>query len=259
MRVVAHIDTEAHPITDPAFSDRCKAILDERGALVLEGFFRPAAIEQIISDVMLQRDDVFYAASTHNVYLTPPSDQFADDHAFNRQVVSSKGLIADDQIPPDSPLREVYESPEFRAFLCAVIGVDAIYPYADSLSSINVHFADAGRELGWHFDNSAFAVTMLLQKPEGGGRFEYVADVRDADAGEMGFERVAAALDGTAVTATLDFEPGALVLFRGRNALHRVTSTVGDTTRLLTVFAFNEKPDVQLSNSALRTFFGRTS
>lgn len=122
-----------------------------------------------------------------------------------------------------------------------------------------VHFADAGRELGWHFDNSAFAVTMLLQAPAAGGVFEYVPAVRDAEAGDMAFERVGAVLDGTEEVQRLHFTPGALVLFRGRNALHRVTPVEGDTTRLLVVFAYNEEPGITLSESARTTFYGRTA
>ncbi len=255
--MVAHVDTEKHPIGDADYAIRCKAVLDQTGALVLDGFFRAESIEQIVAESLARETDVFYAGSTHNVYLTAPDPTLADDHPFNRQVASSKGLIADDQIPTDSPLREVYDSAEFRSFLCGVLGIDEIHAYDDSLSSINVHFADQGRELGWHFDNSAFAVTMLLQKPEGGGVFEYVPGVRDAD--EMGFDKVAATLDGTTDTSLLEFDPGALVLFRGRDALHRVTPTEGDTTRLLTVFAYNDQPGVKLSDSALKTFFGRTS
>jgi hypothetical protein len=49
------------------------------------------------------------------------------------------------------------------------------------LSSINVHYADEGQELGWHFDNSEFAITLLLQAPQSGGQFEYVRDLRDAE------------------------------------------------------------------------------
>lgn len=253
-----HIDTDAHPISDAKYRAACKSTLDERGALVLERFFRREAVGTIVAESLRRADEVFYAGSTHNVYLTPPDPERPDDHPFNRQVESSKGLIADDQVPADSPLRDVYDSLEFRAFLCAVLGIDSIFPYDDSLSSINVHFADAGRELGWHFDNSAFAVTMLLQAPEGGGRFEYVPNVRDADAGEMGFDQVADVLDGNTEPLVLEFDPGALVLFRGRNSLHRVTPTEGDTTRLLTVFAYNGEPGVKLSDSALMTFFGRT-
>ena len=58
---------------------------------------------------------------------------------------------------------------------------------------------------------------------------------------------------------TLDFEPGDLVLFRGRNAIHRVTPTEGGTTRLLVVFAYNDQPGVALSESARTTFYGRTA
>ena len=54
-------------------------------------------------------------------------------------------------------------------------------------------------------------------------------------------------------------DPGDLVLCRGRNAMHRVTPTEGSVTRLLVVFALNDRPDVALSDSALQTFYGRTA
>ena len=253
------IDAGRHPIDDADYIARCKEQLDREGALVLPAFFTPAAIERVVAESAHRRDEAYYADSSHNVYLTPPDPSLAADHTFNRQVASSKGLIADDQIPADSPLRDVYESAEFRAFLCGVLGVDRLHPYADRLSSINVHFASEGQELGWHFDNSSFAVTMLLQAPDAGGVFEYVRDVRAADRGEMGYERVADVLDGREAVERLDIAPGDLVLFRGRDALHRVTPTEGETTRILVVFAFNDRPDVALSDSALATFYGRTS
>ena len=86
-----------------------------------------------------------------------------------------------DQIPDDSVLRELYESPAVRRFLGRILGIEVLHPYADELSSINVHFHRDGEELGWHFDNSSFAVTLLIQAPEAGGRFQYVPDLRDAD------------------------------------------------------------------------------
>ena len=253
------IDRRLHPLDDPDHRRRCREALDAEGALVLEGFFTADAVARVVADSSPREDEAYYAASTHNVYLTPSDPGLAADHPFNRQVASSKGLIADDQVSADSPLRAVYDDPAFRDFLCAVLGIDAVHPYADDLSSINVHFASEGRELGWHFDNSSFAVTMLLQAPEGGGAFEYVAGVRDASAGEMAYDTVGAVLDGDHPVETLAFAPGGLVLFRGRNAMHRVTPTVGAVTRLLVVFAFNDRPGVALSDSALRTFYGRTA
>jgi hypothetical protein len=253
------INQARHPIGDAAYAKACGAQLDAAGALVLAEFFSAEAIARIIEESAHREADAFYAKSTHNVYLTPPDPELDVEHPLNRQIVSSKGLIADDQVPLESSLREVYEDATFRAFLCGVLGIDELYPYADKLSSINVHFAAEGMELGWHFDNSSFAVTMLLQAPEAGGVFEYVPAVRDADSGDMAYARGGEVLDGTEPVQILDFEPGDLVLFRGRDALHRITPTEGSITRMLVVFAFNDQPGIGLSNSALMTFYGRTS
>lgn len=253
------LDTERHPISDPEYARECADRLAIDGVLVLHGFFTERAVAQAVAESAGREDEAFYASSTHNVYLTDPEPSLAPDHPFNRQVESTKGLLADDQLPADSPLRALYGDATVRSFLCAVLGIAEIHPYADTLSSINVHFASAGRELGWHFDNSSFAVTMLLQAPVAGGVFEYVPAVRDTERGDQGFDQVAAVLDGRARVRTLQHGPGDLVLFRGRDALHRVTPTEGPVTRILVVFAFNAEPDVALSASALRTFYGRTA
>ena len=51
---------------------------------------------------------------------------------------------------------------------------------------------------------------------------------------------------------------GTLVLFRGRNALHRVTPNASDRTRMPAVLASNAQPGISLSEAARMTFYGRT-
>lgn len=70
-------------------------------------------------------------------------------------MISTKGCITDDAIAAESPLRQLYNDALFKSFLCEVLGEEALYPYADPLSSINLHYAPNGQELGWHFDNSS--------------------------------------------------------------------------------------------------------
>ena len=53
-----------------------------------------------------------------------------------------------------------------------------MFPYKDTLSSINVHFARMGEELGWHFDNSSFAITLMINDVSVGGEFEYTQPIR---------------------------------------------------------------------------------
>lgn len=251
--------SESHLINDAEFAAACRAQLDAAGALVLRSFFTPEAIALAAKESVDLENSAFYSNATHNVYLTAADPDLPADHPYNRPVISNKGLIADDLIAADSPLREIYEDSGLRSFLRAVLDMEAVHPYPDKLSSIVISVAGDGMELGWHFDTSASSVTMLLQSPVEGGVFEYVPNVRDAEAGDMAFEAVGQVLDGCISEHTLDFEPGDLVLFRGRNALHRVTPVEGEATRALVIFAFNERPDASMSEEALMTFFGRVA
>lgn len=253
------VNLDDFPLRDTGFRSDCKHTLDESGALVMPGFLTSDAVEAVQREGRERQDLAYYTVDDHNIYLTPADPDYAEEHPRNRLISSSKGCITDDQVAADSVLRTLYNDPTFREFLCIVLGEDSLYPYADTLSSINLHYASEGQELGWHFDNSSFAITLLIQEPVGGGAFEYVKDVRDADSGEMNFELAADVLDGRTLTTSLAMSAGTLVLFRGRNSMHRVTPTRGDRTRMLVVLAYNTEPGISLSESARMTFYGRLS
>ena len=251
------VDHSAYPLDDPNFISTCKSALDQSGVLVLADFILPDALQTIASEAAAKQDKAYFCTQQHSVYLTPANPNFDADHPANAQVTSSKGCICDDLVGMQSPLRTLYDADAFRSFVKAVTGEAALHPYADPLSSINIHYAHRGQELGWHFDNSSFAITLLIQKPEAGSRFEYVKNLRDADAGEMNYDAVGALLAGHTEPEVLSMEPGTLVLFRGRNSIHRVSPNESDRTRMLAVLAYNSKPGVALSESARMTFYGR--
>ena len=248
---------DLHPLADADWRRECREQLNQHGALVLRQFLQPAALRSIIAEGEAQRHQAYHTVSKHNVYLMKADEAYSADHPRNRDVSSTKGCITDDLIAADSPLRQLYNDALFKGFLCDVLGETALYPYADPLSSINLHYAPDGQELGWHFDNSSFAITLLVQKPRAGGVFQYVKDLRNADAGEMNFDGVEAVLDQQRPVNALEIEAGDLVLFRGRNSLHRVTPTEGDITRMLAVLAYNTQPGIALSETARMTFYGR--
>ena len=81
--------------------------------------------------------------------------------------------------------------------------------------------------------------------------------MRDADNGEMNYQGVSEVLSGQRTPKVLDATPGTLTMFRGRNAMHRVTPTRGDTTRMLVVLAYDSQQGIELSESARMTFYGR--
>ena len=251
------VDLSLYPLQDIEFRANSKHSLDKNGVLVMPDFLRATAVEAIQREGKEQQNLAYYTITDHNIFLTPPDPTYASDHPRNRLVSSSKGCITDDQIPPTSALNTLYDAEEFREFLCTVLGEDDLHEYADKMSSINLHYADEGQELGWHFDNSSFAITLMIQTPDEGGVFEYVKDVRDADSDDMNYDDCGKVLAGEVAVQTLTMDAGALVLFRGRNSMHRVTPAKGLRTRMLVVMAYNAEPGITLSESARMTFYGR--
>ncbi len=251
------VNLKSCPLSSIDFANQCQQKLFYTGVLLLPKFLLPEALNQTIKEAQAQAHLAYFTKNTHNIYLSEPDTSLPEDHIFNRQVKSSKGCITTDQIQSKSGLHVIYNNSIFKKFIAHVVQENAIYPYADPLSGINIHYARKGEELGWHFDNSSFAITLLLQAPKEGGAFQYVTDLRKNNSEEMDFEGVEAVLNNKTPVKTLNMEEGTLVLFRGLNSLHRVTPTIGNRTRILVVLAYNNKPGVSLSETARMTFFGR--
>jgi hypothetical protein len=51
--------------------------------------------------------------------------------------------------------------------------------------------------------------------------------------------------------------PGDLLLFRGHESMHRVTPTVGDTPRMLSVLSYDLVPNKMLNEYTRMKFYGR--
>ena len=117
--------------------------------------------------------------------------------------------------------------------------------------------ANEGQELGWHFDNSSFAITLLIQSPIRGGVFEYIPKIRNKRKRIENYARLKEVLEGLEKPKSLEFLPGTLVLFKGENSIHRVTPVIGEVSRILVVLAYNSDPGISLSEKARMTFYGR--
>ena len=253
----ALINIRQHRLTDRAWLTTKMQELAAEGAVQMQGFLMPEALAALQSEAAAGLKNAYFKPQTHNIYLDTGDNSLTADHVRNRRLTSSKGCITDDQIAEASVLKQIYHHPDFIAALCFILGEAALYPYADSLSSVNIHYARQGEELNWHFDNSSFAVTLMIQPARAGGAFEYVRDVRDADSGEMGFDKAKAVLEGQHDVDRLSLAAGDLLLFRGRNSLHRVTPVADDSVRHLAVLAYNSQPGISLSETAQKTFYGR--
>jgi len=250
------INLEQHPIQESDYSKSCKDQLDSTGALVMEDFLNSDTVEFLQNEAREVRPLAYFCHQNHNAYLLDPDPDFPAEHIRNLEQVSDKGCITHDQVPENSLLRTLYEWPDFRNFLKQVLG-EPVFPYADTLSSININYYEQGQQLGWHFDNASFAVTLMLQSPGQGGEFEYREMVRNCEKNDSAFADTEAVIKGKLQSKTLAIGDGSLVLFRGRNSLHRVAPVVSEHARILVTLNFNTEPGIMLSELARMAFFGR--
>ena len=262
-RLGSILDLERYPLHQPEspiyrkLIARARRELSLRGACVFEGFMRTASVARTLEEVDPLQANAFVCSQPHNVYLVDPDPAYSPLHARNRLVRSEKAIIADDELPSTSPLRAIYEWDRFRAFVCDALQIDRVFPFGDPLASVNINFYGAGQELGWHFDNSKFTVTIMLREAESGGAFEFAPNIRDDT--EAGFGVVDQILSGScAGVAELKQGPGALVLFKGSRSLHRVAPSFGDRPRTIAILSYTSAPGVGLKEHTRRLFYGRT-
>jgi len=250
------INLEQHPIQESDYSKSCKDQLDVAGVLVMKKFLTHETVKSLQAEAREVRPLAYFCHQNHNAYLLDPDPDFPAEHIRNLEQVSDKGCITHDQVPENSLLRTIYEWPDFRKFLKQVLG-EPVFPYADTLSSININYYEQGQQLGWHFDNASFAVTLMLQSPGQGGEFEYREKVRNSEKDDSAFADTEAVIKGKLQLKTLAMGDGSLVLFRGRNSLHRVAPVVSEHARILVTLNFNTEPGIMLSELARMAFFGR--
>lgn len=231
--------------------------INETGILVFNDFLNQESINSLQKEASKLKPRAYRSNSSYNVYVQPTDPAYPENSPRNRRFTTTKGCIPDDMIPEDSALRTIYNSDAFRQFLCSIVGADTLYPYADTLSSININYYDPGDALEWHFDNATFTITLLLKKPNKGGVYEYFTDMRYSEDGKENYDLVQQCITGEIEPSREDPDAGSLMIFKGIQSLHRVTD-VQDGERILITFNFKEKPGIPLSEQSRMTFFGRT-
>jgi hypothetical protein len=179
------VDLRRYPIRDPASEEYlalvrdCRDQLRDRGVAQLEGFLTPAAVGEMLALASRLADRAWASDQTHTVYFEPEDDSAGPDHPRALRQHSAKKAIAYDLIPPGAPIRRLYEADDLTRFTAGVLGKPVLYRSADPLDALEIAIFEDGDELGWHFDNSEFSVTVMYAEAEAGGHFDYRPWLRD--------------------------------------------------------------------------------
>lgn len=237
----------------------CRRALAEDGCCTLKDFIKPEAVAEMVRLSDELEDQAWPTDKSHTIYFEPPDEDVPAEHPRAHLERSAKHGIAYDYIPEDAPMRRLYESDDLTRFIATVLEKPVLYRSADPLDALQITRFHPGEELGWHFDNSEFSITVMYQQAESGGNFEYVPGLRSEN--DENYEAVQKVLRaGSAAAAKLQpSAPGTLAFFHGKRALHRVTPVKGCLPRINSVLTYGERSDMKLNDLTSKLFYGRTS
>ena len=241
-----------------AASARYRDELQARGVSVIPGFVSPDAIAAMVEECDRLAVDAHHQDVQGTPYLELPDDGWPEGHPRVAWDRSSVHTIGYDQFPSTSRIRQLFESDDFLGFLSKVLGRSPLYRYADPIGALNVAVMTEGDQLGWHFDQTDFVVSLAIQSSESGGDFENAALLRSGD--DENYDEVAAVLRGERRDEVVvePMTPGTLMLFEGRRSLHRVTPIAGDRPRYVALFGYDTKPNTMSSDLLKQIRYGRT-
>ena len=231
------IDLARYPLTrlesteGAAWVARCRAQLAADGACELPAFLRSEALARMQREAREIAPRAHFQRGAATPYLEIPAEHWPADHPRKRWNPFRVGAVAYDLIPAEHALRQLYEWDGLTRFVAACLGEAKLHFYADPLGALNLAVMGDGDELEWHFDQTDFVVSLALVPAERGGDFLYAPRIR-SDADEC-YGEVAAVLDGASPRVRrVPMEPGTLLLFQGRHAIHAVSKIHGARDRL---------------------------
>ncbi|MGY8995557.1 MAG: HalD/BesD family halogenase [Alphaproteobacteria bacterium] len=257
------IDLDRYPIADlaspaaKALVARGRAQMADDGCLLLEGFIRPEAVARMAQD---GRDLV---ADGH------PQTRLRDREegrrsgcfAWHRDSRVSMRCVGGDRMAEKSPLRLIHQWDPLTGFIGAVLGRDPFFRSADPMIGNMLGAHRVGDELDWHYDPNDGVVSLLVQRSDVGGRFEFAPMNRPDDPDEaVQREAIEAVMSGHWPHAReVDQSPGSLTLFNGSRSLHRVTPVEAGPERIMLLLSYDGRFDQIFRDEIRKEFFGRAA
>ncbi len=257
------IDHDRYPIEDlsrPALQrliERCRTELRERQVCVVHGFLDPDALARMAAEAGGLASQTYHRPGLRTCYLWSEAEPgWPEDHPRRRMLVHNTHILAYDQIRGWTAIDRLYRWPPLRGLLAAILGKPRLYLNECPYQALNLLAFENGDESSWHFDmDNEFTVTLMLQSAESGGEFEVAPKIRsDADPAYGEIQKV---LDGDhSRVIRVDRAPGSLVIFHGRNSLHRVSPVRGARTRLVAVMCYEPAPEIGGSQEVNAAVYG---
>ena len=243
-RLKTIVDLNKYPIHDlnspiiKELIEKCKKELEKDSCSTIPNFILPRSLEIMNLELENQLDEVYMSKEKINAYLYAKDDtSLPKKHPKRNFMERYNGYLNSDCFQKNSEMKYLYETEELLNFVSACLGVSPIYRWADPLACHAYNVMKPEGILPWHFDSCEFTLSLMIQKPENGGIFEYCPNIREPE--NENFEEVKKVLSGDRTRVKqLKLEPGDLQIFKGRFTLHRVTKVEGKKSRYMCIPAY---------------------
>ena len=221
--------------------EKNKKLLDQDGCCVLPNFIKTQSLSKMKEEVERNLNKIHWTKDSHNPYFTKDDPELSKDHPKRIFTFRESGYLNSDDLETNSDLDTLYESEEMLKFVSDSLGVYPLYKWADPLGKNPYSVMHEDHYFPWHFDGNEFTLSILIQKADKGGLFEYSPDLRNEN--NENFDEVTKVLRGDRKTVkSLDLKPGDLQIFKGRFSMHRVTKVEGKTSRYIALPTYVKDP-----------------
>ncbi len=256
------IDLERYPVHQRGSARYRETVREARKGLgteecaYLPDFVLPDVIEEMRIEAESLIPEAVYFTEEHNPYFSEVPKDAPDWDPRRKMGRKTNGLVPGEAFARDKLIWQLCRHDAMKAFVEDCLDIHPLYFYDDPYGCLNVSIQANAEEFAWHFDTNEFTVSILLQKPDSGGLFEFAPNIR-TPASEC-YEDVAGVIDGSSDrVVSLDLKPGDLQLFKGRYSVHRVTPVVGDTSRLIALFAYAREPGMYATPERSKQIWGK--
>ena len=242
------IDLDRYPIADldcgagAEFLAQCQRSMADHGWCNLDGFIRVDALAELNTEAngLLPTAEVLHVK--RNIYQGAIDPSLPKDDPRRQEFTHIAVQLADDQIPAETRLKQLYHSDILTDFVRRVQMKDRLYRCADEFQALNVVALHPESWHAWHYDTTECTVTLLLQAAETGGEFTFLPNSRTDETEDR--DAVDRLLAGDMSQAqTFSRGAGTFTLFRGGYSLHGVTKVEGRRPRISAIMTYDEQPD----------------
>ncbi len=224
------------------FSNNASLLCEQTVGVILKVYS-----SKCLKTICQRGKSAFTAGSTinsisRNIYGSKIDESLPKNHPRRRKFTHHPLQLANDQIPQESLINQLYQSDILLEFVARVRQLSKLYRYADEFQALNIVALNPGEWHGWHYDYNECTVTLLLQAPEKGGEFIFLPNVRSKNYENI--ELVQNFLNGDMTNAqSLGRSAGTFTIFRGEYSLHGVSKIEGTTPRITAIFTYDEQPN----------------